>query len=278
MENRAFLAVLIGASIAGLSGLLIKQMSIPATSIAFIRTALPSICIGIWMALSGIRLFRGNYHKMLLASCLNAARMYLFLLAYIYTSISNAVIILFTWPIFVNLMSSIWLNEHITKKQIFLLLMAFLGIVTIYSDQDLSFADRDFVGMTAGLGSALLYSISYIIYKTEIHNYTRNEVIFYQNLVGGFIFLPFFVLNRPFPGMIDWGYATTYALVMGVLIFNFFFYGLKYLNASKASVIGYFEIVSAVLSGVLVMHEEISYHIVLGGSMILVSLSMLRRA
>lgn len=278
MENRAFIAVLIGASIAGLSGLLIKQMTIPATSIAFIRTALPSFCIAIWMLLAGIKFFRGNYKKMLLASCLNAGRMYLFLLAYLHTSISNAVIILFTWPIFVNLMSSIWLHEQITKKQIFLLFIAFLGIVTIYSDQDLSFADEDFMGMTAGLGAALLYSFSYIIYKTEIQNYTRNEVIFYQNLVGGFVFLPFFILNRPFPGIVDWGYGTTYALVMGVLIFNFFFYGLKYLNASKASVIGYFEIVTAVLTGVLIMHEELSYNMLLGGAMILISLSMLRRA
>ncbi|NND07727.1 MAG: EamA family transporter [Saprospiraceae bacterium] len=278
MENRAFVAVLIGASIAGLSGLLIKQMTIPATSIAFIRTALPSICIGAWMASTGIRFFRGNYQKMLLASFLNAARMYLFLLAYLYTSISNAVIILFTWPIFVNIMSSFWLKERISKKQIFLLLIAFLGIVVIYSDQDLSFADQDFAGMTAGLGAALLYSFSYIIFKTEIQNYTRNEVIFYQNLVGGFVFLPFFLFNRPFPDLGNWTYATTYALVMGVLIFNFFFYGLKYLNASKASVLGYFEIVTAILSGVLILHEELSYNMILGGTMILVSLSMLRRA
>lgn len=278
MNNKAYFAVLIGAALAGTSGLLIKLMTIPATSIAFIRMAVPTMFLAWWMYHRKIHFFRGNYKKMLLASLLNAARMYLFLVAYIYTSISNAVIMLFTWPIFVNLMGALWLKESISRKQFILLMLAFSGIVIIYSNQDLSFANDDFIGMTAMLFSAMLYSVSYIIYKTEIQNYHRNEVIFYQNFLGGIIFFPFILINGIWPTAMDWTLALTYATVMGILIFNFFFYGLKYLPASKASALGYFEIISAVLTGIIFMNETLTLPMIIGGSLIVISIMFLRRA
>ncbi len=278
MNNRAFISVLIGATIAGLSGLLIKSIDLPASSIAFIRTAVPTILIAIWMYFKGITFFRGNYKPMLLASLLNAARMYFFLLAFIYTSISNAVIILYTWPIFVNLLGVFWLGEKVSRKQVLLLGLAFLGIIVIYSNQDISFENNDFVGMSSMLLSAFLFSLSYIIYKTEIQNYHRNEVVFYQNVVGGFIFLPFFLINGIWPTTSDWVLGLTYGTVMGVLVFNFFFYGLKYLPASKASALGYFEIVSAVTVGVVFLGEALTLPFLIGGSLIITSILLLRRA
>ncbi|MCB0689689.1 MAG: EamA family transporter, partial [Saprospiraceae bacterium] len=199
MARKAFLSVLIGSVIAGFTGLFIKNITVPASSMAFVRTALPTIILAIWMFSQNISFFRGNYQRMLVASTLNAIRMYLFLVAYVYTSITQAVIMLFTWPIFVNLISSIWLKEKISTRQTSILILAFLGIVIIYSDQPFSLQNQDFIGMTAGIISALFYSISYIIYKTEIENYHRNEIIFYQNFVGAFVFIPFILLNSPTP-------------------------------------------------------------------------------
>ena len=137
MNQRAYFAILVGAAIAGLSGILIKHLTIPATSIAFLRMAIPAVILAGWMKTRGMAFFRGRYRKMLTASALNAARMYLFLVAYIYTSISNAVIMLFTWPLFVNLMSFFWLKESISRRQVALLILAFGGILIIYSKEEM---------------------------------------------------------------------------------------------------------------------------------------------
>ncbi len=278
MNQRAFFAVVIGALIAGLSGLFIKQMSIPATSLAFIRTMLPSLLLGIWMWRQGLKFFRGRYDRMLLASTLNALRMYLFFVAYIYTSISNAVIMLFTWPIFVNVFSFFWLKERIGPRQLVLLVTAFSGIVLIYANQGFSTESNDFVGMTAALGAAFFYAISYIIYKAEIENYTRNEVIFYQNLVGGFVFLPFFLFVNPMPSLHDWGISIGYTIMMGIVIFNFFFYGLRFLKASQASSIAFLEIVSAIATGVIFFDDVITANMIVGTVLILGSISLLRKS
>lgn len=276
MARKAFLSVLIGSIIAGLTGLFIKNISVPASSIAFVRTALPTCLLALWMITRRIAFFRGNYKRMLLASVLNAIRMYLFLVAYVYTTITQAVIMLFTWPIFVNIISSIWLKEKIGSRQIFILVLAFLGIVVIYSEQPFSLDNHDFIGMSAGIASALFYAISYIIYKTEIQNYHRNEVIFYQNIIGAFVFLPFILINSPIPDTQDIVLMLGYSFLMGIVIFNFFFFGLKYLKASQASLINYVEILGAVSIGVIFMDDKITPNILLGGLFIIFSISLNR--
>lgn len=276
MKERAFIALFIGSIIAGFTGLFIKNIETEATSIAFVRTGLPSLLLGIWMYRSGFRFFRGNYKRMLLASILNAIRMYLFLLAFIYTTITQAVIMLFTWPIFVNIFSTYFLKEKLTNKQLLVLCVAFTGIIIIYGNQPMSFANDDFIGMSAGVLSAFFYSMSYIIYKKEVDNYHRNEVIFYQNLIGAIIFSPFFFIVNPFPKGADYVLLPIYAILMGIVIFNFFFYGLKYIKASQASLIAYVEIVSATAVGVLFMGDKLTPQITLGGLLILSSVALLR--
>ena len=165
--------------IGGVGGLFIKTMSIPATSTACIRMMVPCVLLGAWMLYGGVRFFRGNYKVMLGGSMINAVRMYLFLVAFIYTSIGNAIIVFCTWPIFGTLLGVTLLKEHITRRQIALLGLAFVGIIIAYSNQDFSFGNQDFIGMSAALGSAFLYALSVIIFKTETQNYTRNEIVFY---------------------------------------------------------------------------------------------------
>jgi len=276
MKEKAYLAVLTGAMIGGVGGLFIKAMSIPATSIACIRMIVPCLLLGGWLLSTGTRFFRGNYKVMLGGSMINAVRMYLFLAAFIYTSIGNAIIVFYTWPIFGTLLGATLLKEHITRRQIALLGLAFTGIIIAYSNQDFSFENQDFIGMTAAIGSAFLYALSVIIFKTETPNYTRNEIIFYQNIVGALVFIPFFVFNEPTPTAMDMTLGISYGLMVGILAYSFFFFGLKYLEASKASMLTYVEVVSAVLLSYLVMGDVLSLNMIVGGGCIILSTILLR--
>ncbi len=276
MKERAYLAVLTGATIGGVGGLFIKAMTIPASSIACIRMMVPCLLLGAWMSYSEIRFFRGNYMVMLGGSVINAVRMYLFFAAFIYTSIGNAIIVFYTWPIFGTLLGATLLKEQITRRQIALLGLAFAGIIIAYSNQKFSFENQDFIGMSAALGSAFLYALTVIIFKTETPNYTRNEIIFYQNIVGALVYIPFLILNEPTPTSMDLTLGITYGLLVGIIGYNFFFFGLKYLDASRASMLTYVEVVSAVLLGYWVLEEVLSWNMVLGGGCIILSTILLR--
>ena len=162
---KPYLAVLAAAALAGSSGVFVKYMEMPATSMAFIRTAVPVLILGVVMAIKGIALFRGNYRPMLWASFLNMLRMYLFFVAFIYGSIANVVLILFTWPIFVTILSAIFLKEIVSRKTWSLLAVAFTGIIIVFSNQELNFSNKDFIGMAAALGTAAVYAMTVVIFK-----------------------------------------------------------------------------------------------------------------
>ena len=278
MQQKAFFAVLIAATLAGSSGVFVKSIQfLPATSMSFIRLTLPTIVMAILMTIQRTPFFQGNYRLMLTASLFNAIRMYLFFVAYIYTSIGNAVIISYTWPIFTTLFSMAFLKEHVSRRNLYLMGVAFTGIFIVYINQPFSFGNRDFIGMSAALATAIFYAVTVVIFKKESGNYSRPEIIFYQNFLGGFIYLPFFLLHRPWPIVSDLAISMSHAIFLGILGFNFFFYGLRHLKASTASLIAYIEIVSALLFGVFWMNEPLTWNMLTGGALIVVSTMLLRK-
>jgi len=277
MNRKAYFAVLLAASLAGLSGLFIKHMSIGPTSMAWIRTTLPTLFMGSIFLVQRRNIFRRGYKKLLLASVLNVGRMFFFFYAFVHTTIGNATLILFTWPAFVVVMSALFLKEKINGKQVMLLAMAMIGIAIVYA-QDLTFSGSDFLGMSAALAAALFYSITVIIFKSDADNFEPGEMIFFQNVVGSLVFFPFFIINHPLPTSLDWAIASGHALFLGTFAFFLFFYGLKRMNASRAAMIAYVEIVVALTVGVLVMHEPLTLHMIVGGMIIVLSTYLLRRS
>lgn len=277
MNKKAFFAVLISAIIAGSSGLFIKNVTIPATSIAAIRTGLPTLLMGLFLFFNGVKFFRGNYKLMLSGSVFNAIRMYFFFVAYIYTAISNAVIITFTWPIFATILSVIFLKEKVSNRNIALLLFSFLGIIIVFSNHTFSFENRDFIGMSAALATAITYAASIVIFKKGTANFSVPETIFYQNLVGMFVFFPFLLYHQPFPNIRAFQIISTYAILMGMISFSFFFYGLKRLQASTTSMLAYGEIISAFCFGFFFLGERLTWNMIIGGSIIVMTTILLRK-
>ena len=272
MKNMALAAIVLCGIIAGTNGVLIKSMSsMSAGAIGFFRTFIPALFLFLLMLRSEKSVWRGNNRKMLVASSINAGRMYLYLIAFIYTSIGNAVVLFYTWPIFTAIIGMVYPKEKVSLKHMLLLLSAFVGLVVIYSEKSFSFEDRDFIGMVAAVGAALGYSITVIIFKSESDNYHRNELIFFQNLVGAFIFLPFFILDFPSIETSHLSIAVFYAFLVGIVIFSLFFYGLKILPATMASSLMYLEVVSAILIGVFFLGESMSIRMIVGGVMIIAS-------
>lgn len=268
-ETKATIAVLIAATLAGASGVFVKYMSMPATSMSAIRTGLPVFLLGLYLLLQRKPILREGYSHMLLASLINALRMYLFFIAFIYASIANVVLILYTWPISVTLFSVIFLKEQVSRKTIGLLGLAFLGILIVFSNKEFNFENNDFVGMAAALGSATLYATTVVIFKKESASYSPAEIIFYQNLLGALIFIVLFFLCDPWPSQQDVLIGSSHALLLGMVGFLFFFFALKHLPASKVSLLAYIEIVSALCFSVFLMKEPLTPNMILGGTLII---------
>ncbi|MFK5973143.1 MAG: EamA family transporter [Flavobacteriaceae bacterium] len=270
MNKKATYGIVFGAIMAGASGVIIKNIdSLNATSIAWFRTVVPTVIVLIWMMVNRIRPFHGNYIKMTIGGLINTLRIYLYLIAFIYTSIGNAVILFYTWPILVGVLGFLFLGEKIDKYQSALLGLTFLGIILAYSDKAFSFENQDFLGMMAALGAAFFNAVTVVLFKSEVKNYRNFEMLFYQNFLGVFIFLPFFIWGFDDAKIGDMGLGSLYGLMAGIVVFGLFFYGLKYLKAATASTLMYIEVVGAIIYGYWFFGEVLSTNMILGGLLIM---------
>ena len=275
MNKRAFWAVLMAASIAGISGIFIKSMQINPVSQAWLRMATPTVLTAIWLSLTGVPLLQGNWPKMALVSVLGTVRMVLFFVAYTYATIGNAVIIFYTFPIFSALLSKLILREQITRRQIILLSFAFLGILLAFSNKPFDLANNDIIGMLAAMGSALIYALTVVLFKSESKNYSLPQLLFYQNVAGLFLLAPFFQFSQA-TGL-DYSLGIGYGILIGILAFSMFFFGLKQLKASTASALMYMEVVSALTLSVIFYQEQLTWTMILGAILIVGSSLLLKR-
>ncbi|HDZ13919.1 hypothetical protein LCGC14_0994020 [marine sediment metagenome] len=269
--KKAVYAVIVCALIAGTNGILIKYMSDLSTgAIAFFRTMVPIAFLAPVLFSKTHPIFIGNYKKMLLASTINVARIYLYLVAFIFTSIGNAVVLFYSWPIFVFIFETVFFKKPLQTKHVLWLLLAFAGLVITYSNKSFSFENDDIIGMVAAVLSAVTYAITVLMFKSESHNYSKEQTIVFQNLVSAFFFIPFlfFIPDAPLNQI---GVGVFYGFLIGIGVFSLFFYGLKHLTASTASSLMYLEVVSAILLGYLLLNEKLTVHTILGGSMIIAS-------
>jgi len=269
MKNYAFYIVFFAALLSSTSGLFVKYMQIPATSMAWIRTATPALVIGLYFLISKRQIIRAKYMTMLSGSVINAFRMVFFFTTLIYTSISNAIIVFYTWPLFAVILSIIILKEKVSRQELIVLFLSFLGVLIVYMEHDFSFADKDFVGLTTGVITAFLYSCTIIFFKKGSDVYDPWETIFYQNIVGALFFLPFIITNAPVPSSLDWTLGIGHGVTIGLVMFFMFFYGLRHLPASRASMITYVEVIGGMLLGYFVLHEKITTSMVIGASIIM---------
>ncbi|NNE77510.1 MAG: EamA family transporter [Pricia sp.] len=269
--NKAIYAIILCALIAGTNGILIKYLSILSTgAIAFFRTMVPLLILTPVLFSKSNPLFTGNYKRMLLASTINVIRVYLYLVAFIYTSIGNAVVLIYTWPIFVFILEVAYMRKPLKKGHIWLLTMAFLGMLITYSNKLFSFESSDIIGMVAAVLSAMAYAVTVILFKSESSRYSQEQIIVFQNLLGALFFLPFlFFLDN-----IQWnqiGVGVFYGFLIGIVVFKLFFYGLKYLEASTASSLMYIEIVSAMALAYFILNETLTANTIIGGALIMTS-------
>lgn len=277
MSLNPYFAIILAATLGGSSGVFVKLLNLPSTSLSFFRMFIPAAILLVFFSYKKTKLFTGNFKLMLLASLFNAIRLFLYIFAFLHTSISNAIIILFTWPIFATIFSIVLLKEKISKRTALLIILAFIGIIVMYANKEINFSNDDFIGAMAMLGSAIFFALSIVTFKKESNNYSELETTFYQNVVGAIIFLPFIFINQPFPNPLHFSLGILYGFLFGIIAFTLFFYALKRLKLSHYSLFSYWEVPASIIFGFIFFKEIITINMIIGGALIITSGLLLRK-
>jgi drug/metabolite transporter (DMT)-like permease len=135
------------AVIWGSSGAFVKYLGLSPGVIAFFRVGIPVMVLGIWFTIKRERLFRNGVKIILMASVVNAVRLFFYFIGYLNAPIGNAIIILYAWPVFAVIFSHFFLREPLPCLNQILLFMAMGSIIMVFSDKNIRLDNSVVLGM-----------------------------------------------------------------------------------------------------------------------------------
>jgi drug/metabolite transporter (DMT)-like permease len=187
-------------------------------------------------------------------------------------SIAIAAMLLFTFPIFVNLIEFFILKQHMNKWQWLSLLLAMIGmVVLLWGYFEVKYTSSIFLG----LGAAISYSIYVVVSAKVQKNVTPLSSSLYVITAAA---LTLILLNQPDVSRLQ-EFGTTHWLVIFGLAgistiapLTLFLAGLQKLSGSKASVMVMIEPITAAFAGYFLLNDDLRWTQVLGTLIILAAL------
>ena len=266
----SYLELIISCTVFGASGIFIKHIyNMQTTSIIFYRLVFGFILLLAYCIVAkrdDVLLLKKKKRFILLIAIFNVLTLYTYFSSIKYAGISIAVLLLYTAPVYVTLLSPLFLKEKITKRGMFSLLISITGILIVIlpgsgaSGYDTHFLLGLFLGVMSGISySGTIMTVSYL--KDE---YSGISQLFWSTFISLLILLPFgsrvpvdiFVMNLQ--TLILFGLITT--AFASVLYLN----SASKIRAQTVSVLALLEPVSGIIFGFLFLHEPIFINTIQG--------------
>lgn len=282
------LKVLLSVLMWGSIGVFVKNISLGAVQIAFLRGIIGTIFLGLIILIkkyfekknneddsdSKDKLVLDRNVLILILSGVAIGLNWVFLFnSYNYTTVSNATIIYYLAPIIVIILSPIFLKEKLTLKRVMAVVFSMCGLILIVNTQlDSSLSQNLIKGVINAFLAATLYA-SVIILNKFIKNIDDYKRTFIQLLTASLVLLPLIIYKNPiiFKDL----KSILLMLILGIfhtgIAYCLYFSAIKDLKAQSIAILGYIDPASSVLFSIILLREPFSIWQLIGGIIILVS-------
>jgi drug/metabolite transporter (DMT)-like permease len=272
------LSVLAGATLGASSGLYIKGVGFSSLAMTGFRMGIPMLLTLPSMLRGGRALGEPGRRKGLwIASAINAVRMLLFVMAYKMTSVGNAVVLLYLWPIFALVFDGLRTKRAPGPVRVSLVAMSFAGVVVMNLHRGFGLSGDDFYGSLLMIVASAGFAVTVIMFKDALASVRETDAVFFQNAVGAVVYLPFLIAELGSAPLIDIAIGAGYGASVGMAGFFFFFFAMKRLPIFQYGALAYSEVPIGVLLGVLVLGESFAPNQLAGAVIVVVASFLAQR-
>lgn len=254
----------------------VRNISVSSSELALYRAVLAALLIGSFLVITRQKIhFRslGKELYLLLFSGIAMGFNWILLFeAYKYTTVAISTLSYYFAPVIVTLVCPFLFHEKMTGKQILCFTMSTLGLALVVGITDLGRGGNDAVGVAFGLGAAVLYAAVILLNKfiTGVSGIHRT---FLQFLSAILVLIPYVAVTGGFHlGSLShtgWICLLIVGLVHTGITYCLYFSSLQNLPGQEAAILSYVDPLVAVLIGILVLREPISWQQLAGGLLIL---------
>ena len=288
MKKRAIIYIIIAGILWGTSGIFVHYLSpygFTAYQMTAVRAIVSFLCIFVYALIKNKALLRVKPINILLFLGIGAS---LFFTASCYylsmqlTSVSTAVVLMYTAPIYVMVFSVLFFKEKLTKLGLVSIACMLSGCCLVAGI--IGGAEFDVIGILIGVISGIAYATYNILTKISMQrNLAPISVTLYSFLFMSIISL--FVLE-PTTMVINVSHAPaiTIPLLLGLGICTFvipyFLYtvAMKDLSAGTASALSVVEPMAATLFSVVIFREALNWFSIIGIVLILSAIFIIGKA
>jgi drug/metabolite transporter (DMT)-like permease len=268
--------IITAAILWSLVGIIAKNIhGMSAQSIIFYRVSFAFIILFAALLVSGNMKNFGLREKksyLFLFGILQICTMVSYFIAIMNSSVSIAVLLLSTAPVYITIFSPWLLKEKIRQRGVIALVLSIVGILLIVDPGKLDFKLSS-IGILAGIASGIFYAFQIMTSKYTSPTYSGYSQAFWSFLVATIILFP--VATVPLEVVSsNLIYLLILAIFPTILSVSLYFNGLKKVKAQSASILGLIEPISAVFFAVLILGEEISIFEIIGGALILIGAAL----
>ncbi len=287
MKKFEFLYIILASILWGTSGIFVKYLApygVTSLQMTLVRGFVSFLCMTVFVILSDRKLFKTNFKEIILFA---GGGVSFFLTASCYyqsmqlTSVSTAVVLMYTAPIFVMIYSVLFLGEKLNYMKLIAVSGMLVGCA--FTSGIIGGFKADGMGIFIGFLSGIAYASYNIITKIEMNKgvspVKANLYCFLFSTVAGLL-----VANPVgLIGCISLKPHVVILLCLGVGIFTcilpyvLYTLALRKIPAGTASSLGILEPMAATILSVLILGEKLSVYSVIGIALILNSVFILGR-
>lgn len=250
-----------------LGALFLYEEGLNVNSVIFYRFIFASILLAIFMLIkkdSFYLKFKEIILLALLGLLFGISAISLFN-SFLYMDAGLASTVLFIYPIFVAIIMALFFKEKNSIITILSIIFAFLGVVLLYESDGANVSN---FGIFLVIVSSLCYAI-YIVIINQYLKLSALKVTFYSMLFCTITILihSFFDSSLNIMPLINfnmWFYTLFLALVPTIISLLFLIKAIQLIGSTSASILGALEPLTAVLIGVYVFNEKITFWLVIG--------------
>ncbi|MGE8204280.1 DMT family transporter [Heyndrickxia sp. NPDC080065] len=176
-------------------------------------------------------------------------------------SVSLAVMLLYTSPVFVVLLSYFILKEKLTKKKLIAVSVTIIGCSMIALAGSGGGSQWNQTGFIIGLGAGLGYALYSIFGKLALRYYNSTTITFYTFFIASLCLVPFYrfwekMSQLPIDAHV---YMIGLALIPTVLAYILYTIGLNRVESSTAAILATIEPAAAIFVGILLFKEKLFF-------------------
>lgn len=252
----------------------------------FYRMLLGALLLALFMMIKSPSLFRLDWKPLAMTALMGLVCQALFNYAYFQSielnTLSAAVVLMYTAPVFAALTARLVYGELLTRAKLSAVALCLAGSYFTVTGGAVDWSVLNLTGLLFGLLSGFTYAMFPVIGKVISGKHSPLTLTFYSMLFGTLLFAPLAQARQAIffkASLQAWGYLAMLALVSTVLPYIFYYMGMgRGVEASQAGVVSSVEVAVGIGVSVLFFGESLLYLQLFGIVLVFLSILLLQFA